>query len=156
MIRKLIREMLTESSEDDGFVLTLSSRRNSGAIESFMSEYESSSQGNIVDHRERYFPMEDDDGSRCYVFVELRPANGSIHLSGIRTEPGACKGKGAASIVMTDLVALADKHKVPMDLFAEPFGDVGGLSKSALIGWYRKFGFVSDKHDKSEMRRSPK
>ena len=65
-----------------------------------------------------------------------------------------CEKKGFASKVMKQIAALADKHQVPMNLEAMPFGQKT-LSTKELSDWYKRSGFerAGAEH---ELRRTPK
>ncbi|GAA2401241.1 hypothetical protein GCM10010191_05630 [Actinomadura vinacea] len=60
-----------------------------------------------------------------------------LHL--IRTRP-AYRGRGLAEAALLDVMALADRLRVPLRLTAEPIaGD--DTDPPRLIAWYRRHGF---------------
>ena len=115
-------------------------------FDAFMAEYESLSERNPIGAPgDRYWYMGKQGEAHCIVITNMRPWDGHIHFSSISTAPpDVCEGKGYASKVMNQLVALADKHGVPMSLDPKPFGKKT-LGVKELKGWYRRVGFKPSK-----------
>jgi len=126
-------------------------------FDAFMSEYESMSKENPIGFRgDRYWPMEEIEGTWCLVMTNISIWDGAIHFGSIHTvPPGLCEGKGFASKVMNQLVALADKHQVPMSLDPHPFGSEK-LGVKDLKSWYKRAGFKPNRARGGEWWRDPK
>ena len=63
---------------------------------------------------------------------------GTMYVSHVHSlEPG----RGAGTKAMADVVGLADKHGVALELNAVPL-DPHGIQDEKLIAWYKKLGFV--------------
>lgn len=82
---------------------------------------------------------------------------GKLRLKGIQSlNPGT----GAGSRLLKQLTDIADKHDVPMELTASPYGDEATrLNSDQLKEWYSRHGFVPEEgHDPSlgYMVREPK
>lgn len=86
------------------------------------------------------------------VGVDLSVFNGVVHLSTVRA---LTKGKGDGTRVMKRLMDLADEMGVTLEGIVEPFGQ-GGMSKTALMRWYKSFGFVKKYRHGDEIVRRPK
>ena len=123
--------------------LTLTSPPNTS--QAFMKDFAALGRPNPMNSRELVI----DD----IVIVQLYPWNNHIYLMSIRTTETRT---GAATAVMKKLLALADKHNIPIECTASPFrtGVANTLKKAALIRWYERLGFV--KQLKSGMIYTPK
>lgn len=94
--------------------------------------------------------------------ITLRPQYDGVYFQEVRTlQPGA----GQASAALKQVVGLADKHGVPMTLYAKPTstgGQFKGLTRAQLVKWYHSVGFEPDKglrpsrDDGVEMTRKPR
>jgi hypothetical protein len=152
LLHVYIRELLSEQS--------LQSQGQEGLEErfsAFMSEYESMSEANPIGRPDdRYWYMGEVDGKHCLVMTNLDVWDGAIHLAAIQTLPASvCEGKGYASSVMNKIVALADKHQVPMTLDPMPFGQAR-LGMKELVSWYKRAGFSPDYDRGGEWTRHPR
>ena len=126
-------------------------------FKAFMVEYKSLSKHNPIGFKgDRYWYMGEFDGEHCLVLTNLSIWDGAIHFGSIQTvPPEKCGEKGFASKIMDQIVALADKHQVPMSLDPVPFGQKS-LSEEDLKSWYRRVGFKPDDEYGGEWRRQPK
>ena len=125
-------------------------------FDAFMKEYESLTKRNPIGYQgDRYWYMGEVEGKHCLVITNMNIFDGSVSFNSIQTvPPDVCEKKGFASKVMNQIVALADKHQVPMTLSAVPFGQKS-LGEKELESWYRRAGF--DREDEyEELRREPK
>tara|TARA_Y100000310_G_C20647170_1_gene797293 strand:- start:120 stop:590 length:471 start_codon:yes stop_codon:yes gene_type:complete len=124
-------------------------------LDAFMAEYYSMSERNPINPRMQYWYMGKVGDEDCLVLTDVNIFDGAISFNTIQTVPrNTCEKKGFASKVMKQIVALADKHQVPMTLDAVPFGQET-LSTKELEAWYRRSGF--DREDEyEELRREPK
>lgn len=80
------------------------------------------------------------DGTEALVLMQIYPFDGKIHVASIEVHPPEMRGKGVARSVMNELMNLADKHDVSLDLDVQPFGK-GGLNKRQLTSFYSRLGF---------------
>ncbi|MFN9114349.1 MAG: hypothetical protein ACK5XN_30165 [Bacteroidota bacterium] len=74
------------------------------------------------------------------VLLEVCKFAGTVRLGSIQSnmEPGM----GHASRTLDWLLRLADKHRVEISGFVEPFGTRDGrLKVRALLAWYKRHGF---------------
>jgi hypothetical protein len=125
-------------------------------FDAFMADYKSMSQHNPIGFRgDRFWPMEEIDGVWCLVKTNVTIWDGAIHFGSIQTvPPEKCEGKGFASKVMSQIIALADRHQVPMSLDPVPFGQKS-LSEEDLQAWYTKVGFAPNDDRGGEWWRDP-
>jgi len=123
----------------------------------FMAEYESLSKHNPLGFPgDRYWYMGELEGKHCLVITNLKIWDGAIDFNTIQTvPPDVCEAKGFASKVMNQIVALADKHQVPMSLDPIPFGQKS-MGEEDLRSWYASAGFSPDDEYGGEWRRSPR
>jgi 2'-5' RNA ligase/GNAT superfamily N-acetyltransferase len=74
--------------------------------------------------------------------VEVAERSGRLRLRGIRSMQ---QGKGGGSHALKEILAIADKHGVEVELTASPFGpEAERLDKDALQAWYRKHKFEDE------------
>lgn len=122
----------------------------------FMKEYYDRSYQNPMNRRERYWGFKLDDGSDGFVLTEVKPFDGGIHMSSIETRPESALGNGLATIVMKEIVRIADDHGVELSLTPVPYG-MKSMNKANLTSWYKRLGFGSDpRRGFSSMNRRPK
>ena len=86
------------------------------------------------------------------VLVEISYFDGYMHLGSIMS---IIKGQGGATKVMNKICEIADKYNITIHLTPDPFGTGDRLSKSQLVKWYKKFGFVKER-GWDDMKRHPK
>lgn len=87
----------------------------------------------------------------------MSPFNSSAHVSSIMSFYK--KNSGEASGALKWLTALADKHKVRMELSVKPIKNAGAekgknLTKAQLFAWYGRNGFKKTGQD--DMERLPR
>jgi hypothetical protein len=154
LLREYIRGLLTEKSIDMSDTEN-PNKKLKPKLDAFMAEYRSISERNPLNPRMQYWYMGKVDDEDCLVLTDLNIFDGAISFNTIQTVPrDTCEKKGFASKVMNQIVALADKHQVPMTLSAVPFGQKS-LGEKELESWYRRAGF--DREDEyEELMREPK
>lgn len=86
------------------------------------------------------------------VLFELQPWAEGIGLGLIQTM-GDCRGKGVASRALDELIAVADRHGVPITGSIKPMGPGPRLTKAQLKQWYRRRGFEIKR---DEIKRPPR
>ena len=124
--------------------IKLSGRKKKEAkMKEFMDKYYKVTQNHPFDSSQRIAW----DGKST---AEVRPFHNYIYISAIQTlAPGERTGS-ASGMIMT-LVALSNETGVPLNLLAEPFGDMKGkLTKAQLKAWYKRKGFVPTVGDEME------
>lgn len=153
ILRRYIKELLQEK-------ITLGNKAGSqndlkAKNAAFMSEYESLTKRNPIGYcDDRYWYMGEFEGKYCLVITNISEFDGTINFNSIQTvPPDICEKKGFASKVMNQIVSLADKHQVPMELQVEPFGQKS-IDEEGLTAWYKRAGFVDVGY--GELRREPK
>lgn len=154
LLREYIKELLSERFVD----LTDMEDPNEKLrpqFDAFMSEYRSLTERNPMGYRDdRYWYMGEVEGKHCLVITNINIFSGAISFNSIQTvPPDVCEKRGFASEVMNKIVALADKHQVPMKLQVEPFGQKS-IDKKGLESWYKKVGFKKGKY--GSLIREPK
>ena len=149
-IRGLLVEKFTDMSDTED-----PSKELQPKLDAFMAEYYSMSKQNPINPSMQYWYMGKVDDEDCLVLTDINIFDGAISFNTIQTVArNTCEKKGFASEVMNKIVALADKHQVPMTLSAVPFGQES-LGEKELESWYRRVGF--DREDEyEELRREPK
>lgn len=149
---KLLREFINEllSSPKDDADLTQ-------RFDAFMSEYESMTEyAPLGVYGDRFWFMGEIDDKYCLVVTNLRVFDGAIHFGSIQTvPPDLCEKRGFASTVMNQIVALADKHRVPITLDPHPFGQKS-ITKKGLTAWYKRAGFEKKRGTYGMMIRRPR
>jgi hypothetical protein len=106
-----------------------------GKIKTFLDDYKAATAENFINPIERMMP----DYSAA---VELQPFDGKIHINSIRSvKPG--ERTGAGSKALQQIIELANKHNVELDLFPKPYGSKA-LDEQQLREWYARKGFVPD------------
>lgn len=147
LLREYVEAILSERATDPG----LKKR-----FDAFMKEYESMTERNPIGFRgDRYWYMGEIEGKYCLVVTNINIFDGNVSFNSIQTvPPDVCEKKGFASKVMNQIVALADKHQVPISLSVSPFGQES-LSEKELESWYRRVGFERP-DEYSELIRQPK
>ena len=110
----------------------------------------------IAELRSKTEPHPFDRGIRLYKNVGLDVENywdTEAHLKSIMSFEE--KGAGQASEALKFLLALADKHKVPVTLDVVPIKNAGAkgksLSKADLAAWYKRHGFVGNANNMIRM-----
>lgn len=68
--------------------------------------------------------------------------------------PEADRGKGYATALLLSVFAEADKYRLTLVLWANPF-DGGPLDRNALMAWYERMGFVALPGHNGMMARAP-
>lgn len=103
----------------------------------------------IAELRSKTEPHPFDRGIRLYKNVGLDVENywdTEAHLKSIMSFEE--KGAGQATEALKFLLALADKHQVPITLEVVPIKNAGAegksLTKSELAAWYKRHGFVGN------------
>ena len=121
-----------------------------------MKEYESMTERDPIGFRgDRYRYMGEIEGKYRLVVTNINIFDGNVSFNSIQTvPPDVCEKKWFASKVMNQIVALADKHQVPISLSVSPFGQES-LSEKELESWYRRVGFERP-DEYSELIRQPK
>lgn len=84
------------------------------------------------------------------VYFTLMEVDDILHLEWIKSRK---PGRGDGTRFMLELVRLADKEKVVIELYPCPLGHVG-MKQAQLVDFYRKFDF--EYQGKNIMRRLPK
>jgi hypothetical protein len=116
------------------------SRADPADVEQFLDEWEGMTSPN---------PMV--RGQRIYgdAVISLDNWGGAIKITDIRSLK-----KGAGSIAMTAVCQLADRHGVPLELYAKGYADV---PTEKLVPFYRRFGFEisGDSGEGVDMFRDP-
>jgi len=110
---------------------------------SFMNEYYDRSYQNPMNRRERFWGFKLDDGSDGFVLTEVKPFDGGIHMSSIETRPESALGNGLATIIMKEIMKIADTHGVELSLTPVPYGGKS-MNKANLTSWYKRLGFSND------------
>jgi 8-oxo-dGTP pyrophosphatase MutT (NUDIX family) len=105
------------------------------ALGQFMKEFYSQTYANPLNSGERVW--------KDLAAFTCRPFDGTIHVNSIRSFE---KSKGVGSEALKFLCALADKHKVKVQLVAKQYGNEG-LTTSQLVAWYSRYGFVPKRGD---------
>jgi len=95
-------------------------------------------------------PMDDKASIVGNAVMHISPSSEGIHIHDIYSLD---KGSGAGTKAMEFLISIADKHGVKIHLLADGYSDT---SSSDLRRWYSRFGFVSNRNDRSVMVRRPK
>jgi hypothetical protein len=145
LLREYISEILSETNDTDP-----------PDFGGFMAEYESMSQQNPLNPGQQYWSVGQKDDVDCMVLTQMNEFDGAINMLTIQTVPAdVCQGQGFASSVMNTIVGLADRHRVPMSLEPEPFGQEK-LGVKELQSWYKRAGFKPDPAYGGEWRRYPK
>lgn len=116
--------------------VTLSLRPSNSDAKEFMNDFEAMTQEHPFNGRARVFS---DHGT----VVELSPFGKGIHLSDIVS---FTPRSGGATSTMQQLMSLADKHKVPLELTAKAYSDDKEriTDTKRLVQWYLKLGFEID------------
>lgn len=73
-----------------------------------------------------------------------------VHIKDIQSHQ---PGSGAGSRALRYVNSLADKHKLPVNLYAKGYAST---KTSQLKNWYKRHGFVPDDDGAQEMTRAPK
>jgi hypothetical protein len=127
------------------------------SVDAFMKEFwEQQTRFNgFDDHHGRYHGPGGDRGA----LITMRPMGPAYHphpTVGLEWLQTLQPGKGDGSAAMKMLTALADKHRVRMDLHAGSGpGGVKTSPKKFLRTFYAKHGFASEGRDPSYMSRMP-
>lgn len=93
---------------------------------------------------EKQYPQGGDIGERLVngntaISMVSDPVNeGTAYVAYVRS---LTPGQGDGTKAMRDVVGMADKHGITLELNAVPFGP-NGLPNSKLLEWYKKLGFV--------------
>ena len=109
--------------------------------DAFMDEWVKGTYEHPFDPRQRL---------RGNVGVEMSPWRGmdQVHISSIISY--GSKGKGEGTGVLKEIVKLAEKHHVALDLTAKPIPNAGAkgksLTKSQLVSWYKGAGFKQQRY----------
>ena len=74
------------------------------------------------------------------VAFEVSEFGGDVFLDSIHTWE---KEQGYATQVLKQILQIVNRYGVNLKLTPEPFGN-DGMSKSKLISWYKKHGFIND------------
>ena len=119
---------------------TPSPKADASALKAFMADLMKITKVNPFDERFLYKEIQTNDGTEGYALMQIYPFDGRIHVASVEITPQEARGKGAARKVMDELLNLADKHDVSLDLDVKPFGK-GGLSKKQLADFYTRLGF---------------
>lgn len=85
-------------------------------------------------------------------WVEAKPLGDYLHLSAIASIE---QGQGYASDALRKVLAVADKHGVPVELDVQPFGLDRGMTKTQLAAWYKRYGFKPIGTSRYMLRRDP-
>ena len=149
-IRGLLVEKFADMSDTENPDKNLRSR-----LDAFMAEYHSISERNPLNPRMQYWYMGKVDDEDCLVLTDINVFDDAISFNTIQTVPrDTCEKKGFASKVMNQIVALADKHQVPMTLDVVPFGQKS-LGEKELESRYRRSG-LDREEEYEELRREPR
>lgn len=119
------------------------------ALTEFLKEFDAATVSNFFQPRMRIY--------KDAVGIEASKFNGRIHISSIMSF--VQKGAGQAGEALKWMCALADKHKVVLDLTVSPIKNAGAregksLNKAQLTAWYKRNGFVTTRAD--AMERQPR
>lgn len=108
-------------------------------LDAFMRDLWAQTYANPFNNRERIWAASGPDADK--VAISANVFNNRIHLSLIRSlEPGERMGYGSAGLKF--FCTLADKHNVEIELDADPPVGNKVLSRSQLISWYKRHGFI--------------
>lgn len=102
-------------------------------VRSFLDEFWATTQENWLNPRQRIVS----GVAGVEVCPSVNDRSGTVHITDIvASKPGEGQGRAA----LTQIVTLADKHGVRLDLIAKTYVK-GRLTSKQLRDWYSRYGF---------------
>jgi len=113
-------------------------------LDSFFKEYNVNTSAHPLDDRSRILMNKKAGTADDFAVLEITPSGKSgIRINSIQSPK---QGSGNASAALDEVIALAEKNNLQIELGASSYGQ-GGLSTSQLKDWYKRKGFIETKGD---------